>query len=244
MTWLFNDRKVLVGDGYERKLDSVNPHTVRHQLIISPKHKKLGVYKAQAQNPYGHTISSCHVKKSSHTIDRTKKAAFEETELQVPAPPVVQRRRSSVTPAQIEPTQKPTIIQGLTNVQIDLGAPCALTCKSKDDTDQQWSKDGQPIVGTASADGNIFTKSDRSHDGNTHVLNIKQFKQENSGNYALILKNAVGEVNSQGRLDMKGIPPSFTLEPKPVAIVKGKVAEFNCRVAGSPKPQVCLIDGL
>ena len=157
--------------------------------------------------------------------------------MQAPAP-VVQRRLSSVTPAHVEPTQKPTIIQGLANLQIDLGAPCALTCKSKDDTDLQWIKDGQPIVGTTSADGNIFTKSEHSPDGNTHVLNIKQFKQENSGTYELILKNKVGEVNSQARIDMKGIPPSFTLEPKPVAVVKGKMAEFNCRVAGSPKPQV------
>jgi hypothetical protein len=39
---------------------------------------------------------------------------------------------------------------------------------------------------------------------------------------------------------MKGIPPTFTLEPKSIAVVKGKIAEFICRVAGSPKPEVNL----
>jgi hypothetical protein len=113
-----------------------------------------------------------------------------------------------------------------------------LTCKSKYDTEQQWVKDGQIIVDITSTDGNVFTKTDRSTDGNTHVLNIKEFKQENSGNYQLILKNNLGQINSQGRLDVNGIPPTFTLEPKSAAVVKGKMAEFNCRIAGSPKPEV------
>jgi len=113
-----------------------------------------------------------------------------------------------------------------------------LTCKSKYDTEQQWIKDGQIIVDSTSTDGNVFTKTDRSTDGNIHVLNIKEFKQENSGNYELILKNNLGEINSQGRLDVNGIPPTFTLEPKSAAVVKGKMAEFNCRIAGSPKPEV------
>jgi hypothetical protein len=238
LIWLFNDRKVIVGNDYQRKSETLNPHTVRHQLIIQPKHKKIGIYKAQAQNTYGHTICACHVKKSSHTIDQQKKAAFQEAELQVPAPPI-QRRRSSITaPANVEQTQKPIIIQGLSTLQIDLDSPCSLTCKSKHDTEQQWIKDGQVIGGATSTDGNIFTKSDRSTDGNTHVLTIKQFKQESSGNYELILKNDAGEINSQGRLEMKGIPPTFTLEPKSIEVVKGKIAEFNCRVAGSPKPEV------
>ncbi len=180
------------------------------------------------------------MKKSSHTIDKQKTAAFQEAELQVPAPPP-QRRRSSVTaPPNIEQTQKPIIVQGLSTLQIDLGSPCALTCKSKYDTEQQWIKDGQPISDKTLTDGNIFTKSDRSIESNTHILNIKQFKQENSGNYELILKNNLGQINSQGRLEMKGIPPTFTLEPKSIAVVKGKMAEFNCRVAGSPKPEVNL----
>ena len=102
-------------------------------------------------------------------------------------------------------------------------------------------KDGQIITAKTSADGNIFPKTDRSGESNTHVLNIKQFKQENSGNYELLLKNNLGEINSQGRLEMKGIPPTFTLEPKTAAVVKGKMAEFNCRVAGSPKPEVIFI---
>ncbi|CAF0916357.1 unnamed protein product [Adineta ricciae] len=241
LIWLFNDRKVIVGDGYDRKVESLNPHTYRHELIIAGKHKKLGVYKAQAQNTFGHTISTCHVKKSAHSIDQ-RRAAFEEAELAVPTPPV-QRRRSSVTApnleqAQQQVTQKPTIIQGLSKVQVDLGSPCALTCKSKYDTAQQWTKDGQPISSTKSADGNVFTKVDRANDSNTHVLNIKQFSQENSGNYELILKNSLGDVKSQGQLEMKGVPPSFTVEPKTAQAVKGTTAEFICRVAGSPKPEV------
>jgi hypothetical protein len=237
--WLFNDRKILVNNDYERKSEQLNSYTVRHQLIISPKTKKLGVYKAQAQNTFGHTISTCQVKKSTHSIDRQKKAAFEESELQVP-PPVVQRRRSSVTPANIETVQKPMIVQDLNMLQADIGSPCALTCKSKYDTEQQWTKDGQIIVGTTSIDGNVFVKTERSQDGNTHVLNIKRFEQENSGNYELILKNNIGIVNSCARIDVKGIPPTFTLTPKATAAVKGTTAEFNCRVTGSPKPEVCL----
>jgi hypothetical protein len=216
---------------------------MRHHLIISSKHKKLGIYKAQGQNTYGHTISTCHVKKSAHSIGQ-QKAAFEKSELQAPVTPN-QRRRSSVTAANIEQipqiTQKPVLIQGLSKIQVDLGSPCALTCKSKYDTEQQWIIDGKPIVGTKSSDGNIFTKSDRSTDDNTHVLNIKQFKQENSGNYEVILKNHLGEINSKGQLEMKGIPPTFTVEPKTAAVVKGKIAEFNCRVSGSPKPEVKIL---
>ncbi|CAF4747141.1 unnamed protein product, partial [Rotaria sp. Silwood1] len=238
LNWLFNDRKVIIGNDYQTKSETLSPHTVRHQLIISPKHKKIGSYKAQAQNKYGHTISSCSVKKSSHILDRQKKAAFQEAELQVPAP-TIQRRRSSVTaPANIEQTQQPIIVQGLSILQIDLGSPCALTCKSQYDTEHQWFKDGQPILSTKSSDENIFRKTDRSNDGNLHVLNIKKFQQENIGNYELVLKNNLGEKNSQGRLEMKGIPPTFVLEPKTIAVVKGKIAEFNCRVAGSPKPEV------
>jgi hypothetical protein len=238
LIWLFNDRKIIIGKIYQRKIETLNPHTVRHQLIIDSKQKKVGVYKAQAQNTYGHTISTGHVKKSSQSLDKQKKAAFEESELQAPAP-VPPRRRSSVTaPTNLEQTQKPIIVQGLSIIQIDLGSPCALTCKSKYDTEHQWIKDGQPITDQSSKDGNIFTKTDRSTDSNTHVLNIKQFRQENSGNYELVLKNNVGDINSQGRLEMKGIPPTFTLEPKTAAVVKGKIAEFNCRVAGSPKPEV------
>jgi hypothetical protein len=218
-------------------METLNPHTIRHQVLISPKHKKIGIYKAQAQNTYGHTISTCHVKQSAHSIDQ-RKAAFEESELPTPTPPI-QRRRSSVTapnPEQI--IQKPILVQGLTKLQVDLDSPCALTCKSKYDTEQQWIKDGKPFVGTKSNDGNVFTKADRSNDENTHVLNIKQFKQENSGNYELILKNNLGQINSQGQLEMKGIPPTFTVEPKTTQVVKGKMAEFNCRIAGSPKPEV------
>ena len=174
------------------------------------------------------------MKKSSHSIDQTKKAAFQEAELQTPAQPI-QRRRSSVTAPVNLP---PTIVQGLSTLQVDLDSPCSLTCKSKYDTEQQWIKDGQPIVGATSMNGNVFTKTDRTNDGNIHTLNIKQFKQETSGNYELIVKNNLGQVNSQGRIEMKGIPPTFTLEPKSVAVVKGKLAEFNCRVAGSPKPEV------
>ncbi|CAF4411341.1 unnamed protein product, partial [Rotaria sp. Silwood2] len=238
LNWLFNDRKVIIGNDYQTKSETLNPHTVRHQLIISPKHKKLGTYKAQAQNKYGHTICSCSVKKSSQILDRQKRAAFQEAELQLSAPPI-QRRRSSVTaPANIEQGQKPIIVQGLSILQIDLGSPCALTCKSKYDTEQQWFKDGQPILTAKSSDDNIFRKTDRSNDGNLHVLNIKKFQQENIGSYELILKNNLGEINSQGRLEMKGIPPTFVLEPKTIAVVKGKMAEFNCRVAGSPKPEI------
>ncbi len=240
LIWLFNERKIVIGDGYDRKTETLNSHTHRHQLIISSKHKKIGIYKAQGQNTYGHTISTCHVKKSAHSIDQ-RKAAFEESELQAPATPI-QRRRSSVTapnPDQLQPiTQKPILVQGLSKLQVDLGSPCALTCKSKYDTEQQWIKDGKPFVGTTSNDGNLFTKAERSNDGNTHVLNIKQFKQENSGNYEIILKNNLGQIQSQGQLEMKGIPPTFTVEPKTTQVVKGKTAEFNCRIAGSPKPEV------
>ncbi|CAF3575459.1 unnamed protein product [Adineta steineri] len=243
LIWLFNDRKVVFEDGYDKKTEILNPHTVRHQLLISPKHKKLGVYKAQGQNTFGHTISTCHVKKSAHSINQ-RRAAFEESELLSVAPPT-QRRRSSVTaPANLEQlqqqqiTQKPIIVQGLSKLQVDLSSPCALTCKSKYDTEQQWIKDGQPLAGTKSNDGNVFTKADRSNDGNTHVLNIKQFKQENSGNYELLLKNNLGQVTSQGQLEMKGIPPTFTVEPKTTQVVKGNTAEFNCRIIGSPKPEV------
>lgn len=178
------------------------------------------------------------MKKSSQTINQQKKAAFEEAELQIPAQPAQPRRTSTAAPANVEPVQQPIIVQGLSTLQIDLGMPCALTCKSKYDTQQQWIKDGQPIVGTTSADGNLFTKTDRLTDVNMHVLNIKKFQQDNIGNYELILKNNTGEVKSQGRLEMKGIPPTFTVEPKTAVVVKGKMAEFNCRVAGSPKPGV------
>jgi hypothetical protein len=243
LIWFYNERKIIGGDGYDRKSEVLNPHTNRHQLVISPKHKKLGIYKAQAQNTYGHTISTCHVKKSAQSIGE-RKAAFEENELLVPAPPI-QRRRSSVTvPANIEQiqpiTQKPVIVQGLSKFQIDLDSPCALTCKSKYDTEQQWIKDGKPFIGSKSSDGNVFTKADRTNDGNTHVLNIKQFKQENSGDYELILKNSLGEINSKGQLEMKGIPPTFTVEPRTTEGIKGKMVEFNCRVVGSPKPEVNL----
>jgi len=240
--WLFNEYKIVAEDGFEKKTETLNPHTVRHQLHVSPKHKKIGVYKAQGQNTYGHTISVCHVKKVAHSIDQRKKAAFEEAagELQAPAMPA--RRRSSAAALTLEQlqqiTQKPVLVQGLATLQIDLNSPCALTCKSKYDIEKQWSKDGQPITNSTSTDGNLFTKTERSNDGNTHVLNIKQFKQENIGKYALVLKNNLGEVSTQGQLEMKGVPPSFTVEPKSTAAVKGKIAEFNCRVTGSPKPEV------
>ena len=238
VTWFFNDRKVIVGNDYQRTTETLNPHTTRQQLLVKNKQKKLGVYKVQAQNTFGHTISSCHVKKSAHSIDKQKRAAFEEAELKAP-PPSPPRRRSSVTaPAIAEQTQKPVLVQGLTTVQIDLGSPCALTCKSKYDTEHQWLKDGQPLTEKSSMDGNIFMKTDRANENNTHVLNIKQFREENCGNYELILKNSAGQINSQGRLEMKGIPPTFILEPQSAAVVKGKTAEFNCRVAGSPKPEV------
>ncbi|CAF3618249.1 unnamed protein product [Rotaria sordida] len=240
LIWIHNDRKIVIGDGYDRKIETLNPHTVRHQLHIASKHKKLGVYKAQAQNTYGHTISICNVKKSAQSIDR-RRAAFEESELQAPAPPIP-RRRSSTTQPNIEQTQpitqKPVIIQGLSTYQVDLSSPCALTCKSKYDTEYQWFKDGQSFDPKKLKDANIFTKVDRSQDGNIHVLNIKQFKQENSGQYELILKNSLGEINSKGQLEMKGVPPTFTVEPKSTAGVKGKMVEFNCRVVGSPKPEV------
>ena len=106
-------------------------------MIISPKQKKIGIYKAQAQNTYGHTISTCHVKKSAHSIDKQKRAAFEEAELQVPAPAAPRRSSSITAPTNLEQAQKPIIVQGLSTLQIDLGAPCALTCKSKYDTEQQ-----------------------------------------------------------------------------------------------------------
>ncbi|CAF4411465.1 unnamed protein product, partial [Rotaria socialis] len=237
LIWLFNDRKVIAGNDYQRNSEQLNPHSVRHQLIISPKQKKIGVYKAQAQNTYGHTICTCSVKKSAHAINQQKKAAFGEAELQIPAAPPQRRRSSAASPANVEQTQNPILVQGLSILQIDLGSPCALTCKSKYDTEQQWFKDGQPIIGTKPTD-NIFTKTDRTNDGNIHVLNIKRFQQENIGNYELVLKNSLGQINSQGQLEMKGILPAFTLEPKSAAVVKGKLAEFNCRVSGSPKPEV------
>ena len=180
------------------------------------------------------------MKKSAHTIDHKKKAAFEEAELQVPAPLLQSRRSNVMAPTNIEQIQKPVIFQGLSTLQIDLGSPCALVCRSRYDIEQQWIKDDHPIIGTTSTDGNLFTKTDYSNDGNTHILNIKNFGQENSGNYELILKNKLGQISSHGCLEMKGVPPTFILEPKPIAVVKGKAAEFNCRVAGSPKPEVSL----
>ena len=48
LIWLFNDRKVIVGNDYQRQSETLNPHTIRHQLIVNPKHKKIGIYKAQA----------------------------------------------------------------------------------------------------------------------------------------------------------------------------------------------------
>ncbi|CAF2489671.1 unnamed protein product [Rotaria sp. Silwood2] len=240
LIWLYNDRKIIFGDGYDKKTETLNAHTVRHQLQISSKHKKLGVFKAQAQNTYGHTISTCQVKKFAQSINQ-RRAAFEESELQTPSAPI-QRRRSSITQPNVDQTQpitqKPIIVQGLSKFQIDLGSPCALKCKSKYDTEHQWFKDGKFFDPTNLKDGNMFTKVDRSHDGNIHVLNIKQFRQENVGHYELILKNSLGEINSKGQLEMRGIPPTFTIEPKSAAGVKGKMVEFNCRVAGSPKPEV------
>ena len=242
--WLFNERKVGTEEGFEKKTENLNASTVRQQLIVKPKVKKIGIYKAQGSNTYGHTVSVCHVKKVAHSIDSRVKAAFQEAELQAPTP-TIQRRRSSVTPVNLELLQQivqpPVLVQGLSKLQVDLNSPCALTCKSKYDTEQQWIKDGKAIDGKASPDGNVFTKAERSNDGNnTHVLNIKQFKQENSGNYELVLKNNLGQVNTTGQLEMKGIPPAFTVEPKSTAAVKGKTAEFNCRVEGSPKPTVSL----
>ena len=240
--WFHNERKIGTEEGFDKKSEILNPHTVRHRLVVVAKQKKLGLYKAQGQNNFGHTVSPCQVKKVAHSIDQRKRAAFEETELLVPAPNI-QRRRSSVAPLTVEQlqqiTQPPIVVQGLPKLQIDLNSPCALTCKSKNDAEQQWIKDGQPVVSSKAADANVFTKIERTNDGNTHILNVKQFRQENCGDYELILKNDLGQVKTQGKLEMKGIPPTFTVEPKTTATVKGKVAEFNCRVTGSPKPDVC-----
>ena len=239
--WLHNERKVATEEGFDKTTQTLNDHTVRHQLTIGAKHKKLGTYKAQGQNTFGHTISTCQVRKLAHSIDQRKRAAFEEGELQVPAPNI-QRRRSSVAPLTPEQllqiSQPPIVIQGLGKLQVDMNSPCALTCKSKNDAEQQWMKDGQPVVSSSAADANVFRKIERSNDANTHILNVKQFRQENCGNYELILRNALGEVRTQGKLEMKGIPPTFTVEPQTTAAVKGKIAELNCRVEGSPKPDV------
>lgn len=241
--WLHNERKIGTEEGFDKKSETLNAHTARHRLSIAAKQKKLGTYKAQGQNNFGHTISTCQVRKAAHSIDQRKRAAFEEAELQVPAPNI-QRRRSSVAPLTAEQllqiTQPPIVVQGLGNLQVDMNSPCALTCKSKNDAEQKWMKDGQQVVSSKAADANVFTKIERSNDGNTHILNVKQFRQENCGNYELILKNDLGEVKTQGKLEMKGIPPTFTVEPQTTAAVKGKMAEFNCRVQGSPKPDVRL----
>lgn len=244
LIWFFNEHKIVAEEGFEKKTETLNPHTIRHQLVISPKRRKIGTYKAQGQNTFGHTISVCHVKKIAQSIDQWKRAAFQEgaaTELQAP-PASAQRRRSSATPLTPEQlqqiTQQPVLVQGLGKLTVDLNSPCALTCKSKYDTEQQWSKDGKPITNVTSTDGNVFTKTERFTSGNTHALNIKQFKQENVGTYQLVLKNSLGQVSTDGALEMTGIPPSFTVEPRSTAVVKGKMAEFNCRIAGSPKPEV------
>ncbi|XP_068223029.1 cell adhesion molecule Dscam1-like isoform X2 [Palaemon carinicauda] len=92
-----------------------------------------------------------------------------------------------------------------------------------------WTLRGLPAL---TSDPRISVSQSVDGEKVTGRLNISSVRVEDGGQWSCLAENRAGKVDHTGRLNVRG-PPSIR-PMRPVSVVAGRTARFNCIVAGFP----------
>ncbi|XP_066014896.1 hemicentin-1-like [Pocillopora verrucosa] len=93
-----------------------------------------------------------------------------------------------------------------------------------------WTKNGSSI--NPNEDVRIRLSTDKEH------LTIRNVSRKDNGAYRCVASNKVGNATSNAAIVTVRFAPEISQSPRDTTEVEGQTAEFNCVVAGYPKPDV------
>uniref|UniRef100_A0A2I3GZR0 non-specific serine/threonine protein kinase n=1 Tax=Nomascus leucogenys TaxID=61853 RepID=A0A2I3GZR0_NOMLE len=205
-----------------------------HQLIITAVvPADMGVYRCLAENSMGVSSTKAELRVDLTSTDYDTAADATETSSYFSAQGYLSSREQEGTESTTDEGQLPQVVEELRDLQVAPGTRLAkfqLKVKGYPAPRLYWFKDGQPL--TAS---------------------IISVTQEDSGQYAAYISNAMGAAYSSARLLVRGgyseglcpldvheqlVPPRMLERFTPKKVKKGSSITFSVKVEGRPAPTV------
>ncbi|XP_063470056.1 obscurin isoform X4 [Symphalangus syndactylus] len=221
-----------------------------HQLIITAVvPADMGVYRCLAENSLGVSSTKAELRVDLTSTDYDTAADATETSSYFSAQGYLSSREQEGTESTTDEGQLPQVVEELRDLQVAPGTRLAkfqLKVKGYPAPRLYWFKDGQPL--TASAHIRMTDKK------TLHTLEIISVTQEDSGQYAAYISNAMGAAYSSARLLVRGpdepeekpasdvheqlVPPRMLERFTPKKVKKGSSITFSVKVEGRPAPTV------
>ncbi|XP_030668594.1 obscurin isoform X1 [Nomascus leucogenys] len=221
-----------------------------HQLIITAVvPADMGVYRCLAENSMGVSSTKAELRVDLTSTDYDTAADATETSSYFSAQGYLSSREQEGTESTTDEGQLPQVVEELRDLQVAPGTRLAkfqLKVKGYPAPRLYWFKDGQPL--TASAHIRMTDKK------TLHTLEIISVTQEDSGQYAAYISNAMGAAYSSARLLVRGpdepeekpasdvheqlVPPRMLERFTPKKVKKGSSITFSVKVEGRPAPTV------
>ncbi|XP_062951332.1 obscurin isoform X22 [Cynocephalus volans] len=221
-----------------------------HQLIImAVVPSDMGVYRCLAENSMGVSSTKAELRVDLTSTDYDTAADATETSSYFSAQGYLSSREQEGTESTTDEGQLPQVVEDLKDLQVAPGTRLAkfqLKVKGYPAPRLYWFKDGQPL--TASAHIRMTDKK------TLHTLEIVSVSQEDAGQYAVYISNAVGAAYSSARLLVRGpdepeekpasdvheqlVPPRILEKFTPKKVKKGSSITFSVKVEGLPAPAV------
>nr|XP_055071471.1 striated muscle preferentially expressed protein kinase isoform X3 [Misgurnus anguillicaudatus] len=126
------------------------------------------------------------------------------------------------------------IIRPVRDVMVEAGETALFECHviGPQDTDVDWLSDGKLIQPA-------LLNCKMHFDGKRCRLLLNSVHEDDSGTYTCKLSTAKEELTSSAKLKVKAsIQPLFTRQLDVLEVIEGRNARFDCKVSGTPPPQV------
>ncbi|XP_077879380.1 obscurin-like [Ictidomys tridecemlineatus] len=219
-----------------------------HQLIITAVvPADMGVYRCLAENSVGVSSTKAELRVELTSTDYDTAADATETSSYFSAQGYLSSREQEGTES--DEGQLPQVVEELRDLQVAPGTRLAkfqLKVKGYPVPRLYWFKDGQPLSTSAHI---------RMADKKTlHTLEIVSVTQEDAGQYAAYISNAVGAAYSSARLLVLGpdepeeksasdvceqlVPPRILERFTPKKVKRGSSITFSVKVEGCPAPTI------
>ncbi|XP_057191382.1 striated muscle preferentially expressed protein kinase isoform X3 [Triplophysa rosa] len=126
------------------------------------------------------------------------------------------------------------IIRPVRDMMVEAGETALFECHvvGPQDTDVDWLSDGKLIQPA-------LLNCKMHFDGKRCRLLLNSVHEDDSGTYTCKLSTAKEELTSSAKLKVKAsIEPLFTRQLDVLEVIEGRNARFDCKVSGTPPPQV------
>ncbi|XP_068917949.1 obscurin isoform X4 [Tenebrio molitor] len=133
-------------------------------------------------------------------------------------------------------TEKPTIITGLTDDQVEHTKEMSVMVRADGlpKPDIKWFLDDKPLVEDAN-----HTVETHKEAQVTSTLTVSNFNQADSGIYKAVAANVAGDAETAARIVMVQTSPSFGKKlERSEDVNEGEPLELKAKINGSPKPTV------